>query len=104
MQRQKKLIALNLGLLALLGLVTLAPSGAEARSAESQARRNQPRARGNYTIVAGETSGQTAATLYILDSTNQELVAIEYQQSRNTLNLVGYRNLAEDARRQNQQR
>lgn len=104
MQRQRKLIALNLGLLALLALVTLAPTGAEAQSSSSRAQPSQPRARGTYTIVAGETSGQSAATLYILDSTNQELVAIEYQQSRDNLKLVGYRNLAEDARRQNQQR
>lgn len=96
---QTRLIGLNAALLGVLALVTLA--GARA-SAEASA---QPtRARGSYTMVAGAVQGETTHAVYILDSTNQELVALRWNRNNNRFEGIGYRSLQADARTQQQGR
>jgi len=80
------LLAVNGVLLLLLGAVTFAPS--------SQA---QVRVRGNYSMVAGGVQGANANALYIVDTTNRELIALTYDPNQKELLGIGYRNLAVDA-------
>jgi hypothetical protein len=80
------LLALNAALLAVLAAVTFG-SSADA----------QFRARGNYTMVAGNVKGSNTAAIFVVDTTNQELVAARYDRTNLQLVGVGYRNLAADA-------
>lgn len=84
------LLALNGALIAALTVVTFAPI------AEGQ--RTPRRARGDYTMVAGQVQGMSEAAIYIIDSNNAELVAVRWDQSRKQLQPVGYRNFDADAR------
>ncbi len=94
MNRKQKngLLVLNATLLAALALVTFAPI------ADAQRNRSVNRARGEYTMVAGQVQGLAEAAIYIIDSNNEELVAVRWDQSRQDLAPIGYRNLALDAR------
>lgn len=64
-------------------------------TADAQAVPN--RARGEYTMVAGRTNAGGPETVAILDATNQELVFVRWDQSRQQLNLIAYRSLNTDA-------
>lgn len=82
----KGLLALNAVLLALLALVTFAPhAGAQAR------------ARGQYTMVAGGVNNSQSSAVYIVDTTNQELMVVTYDATGRRLEGIAYRNLAGDA-------
>jgi hypothetical protein len=83
------LLALNVALLACLALVT----------ASSRVTAQQPAARapGDYKVISGEVLGQTAHAVYLVDATNQEVVAVYWDQSRRRLAPIGYRDLAADA-------
>jgi Spy/CpxP family protein refolding chaperone len=82
------LIGLNAALLLCLALVTFAPA--------VTAQQGPARDPGDYTMVAGEIQGQTFSALYIVDASNQELVAVMWEQNRKKLLPVGYRDLAAD--------
>jgi len=87
----RALLALNAALLALLGAVTLAPSaGAGAPG----------RLRGEYAIIGGQTAaGGSSNAAYILDTTNQELLAIRWNATRGAtgeLEIIGNRDLTKD--------
>ena len=87
------LIALNLGLLGVLGLVSLGPSASAQPSA------TQPtRARGDYTMVAGAIRAGNASAIWLLDKANQEMVVVRWDEGRKNLEGVGYRNLIDDAK------
>lgn len=88
------LVALNLGLLIVLGLVTIAP-GAGAQSGANRV--NEGRVRGEYSVVGGSTLGQTASTIFVLDSANREMIALTWNDSTKSLEGVGYRDLVVDA-------
>jgi hypothetical protein len=85
----RKLMLVNAGLLLLLGAVTLAPS--------SNAQRGGTRARGEYTMLSGRATGSSAHVVYILDSSNQDLVAVRWNESTKSLDNIGYRDLKEDS-------
>ncbi len=83
---QRPLIALNVALLVVLAVVALAPTvGAQIRR------------RGEYTMVPGGVNGLVPSAVYIVDSTNQELIAVNYDYNSKQLKGIGYRNLAADA-------
>jgi hypothetical protein len=86
----RRLVALNVALLALLALVTVA-----ARAERS----GQPavRGRGDYTVVGGKIQGGNGNAMYILDGANQQLIAVRWNDSRKMLEGIDYRNLAQDA-------
>jgi hypothetical protein len=83
------LVLLNAALLLLLGAVALAPS--------SHAQRGGGRARGEYSMIAGKITGSTAHAVYIIDTSNQDLVAVRWNESTKSLDAIGYRDLKEDA-------
>lgn len=84
------LLALNAALLAGLAIVTLAPH------ADAQRSRKDTRNRGEYTMVSGEIQGRAEAAIYIIDAANEELVAVRWDQSRQTLTPLGFRDISED--------
>jgi len=86
---RRVLVAINAGLLLLLGAVTLAPS--------SNAQRGSARARGEYTMLSGKATGSSSHVIYILDSSNQDLVAVRWNESTKSLDNIGYRDLREDS-------
>ncbi len=85
----RKLITINAALLLLLGAVTLAPS--------TNAQRGATRARGEYTMLSGKATGSSSHVIYIVDSSNQDLVAVRWNESTKALDNIGYRDLKEDA-------
>ncbi len=89
-RQRNHLIALNAGLLLLLGVVTLAPM------AQAQRGRQVRRAPGEYTMVAARPQGLSEDALYIVDASNMELLAIRYDQSAKSLKFIDYRDLNTD--------
>lgn len=87
--RLRVLIAVN-ALLAGLVLMALVTPWAGAQGPGS-------RARGNYLMVSGRATGVSGSVVYIVDSVNQELVGLRYQQGAGRLEPFGYRNLAGDS-------
>ncbi|RMD60569.1 MAG: hypothetical protein D6824_09250 [Planctomycetota bacterium] len=61
--------------------------------------RQQDRKPGEYTMVAGRVQGMPQSALYIVDAANQEMVAVAWNRNRRQLEPVGFRDLAEDAKR-----
>ena len=78
---------LHAALLAVLGFVTLGPD-AEAQSG---------RASGEFTMVSGGVNGTEGDVVYIVDTVNEELIAVGYDNNSNRLSGIGYRNIAGDA-------
>lgn len=89
--RHPRLLLLNLALVGVIvGLGAI-------RVARAQ---NAVRVHGEYTMVAGLTTSGGSHVVYVLDSANQELVALRWDQSKSAMAGVGYRNLAADAQAQ----
>ncbi len=89
--RRRWLIAANLGLGAAIAVAAL--------SGPAFGLQPSTRARGQYSMVAGQIQGGgSASAIYIIDSINQEIVAVRWNQSRNELDGIDYRNLDEDAK------
>lgn len=89
--RYAGLLALNAALVAALAFVSFSPQ-ADAQSASR-------RPRGEYTMVAGQVQGISESAIYVVDSTNQEILAMRWDRSRKALGGIGYRNMAVDSGR-----
>lgn len=87
----RPLVILNIALLALV--ITLGV----ARNAGANG--SQPdRARGAYTMVSGAIQGGSNDVAYIIDTVNQELVAVDWNAAGSQIRVIGYRNLAVDSK------
>lgn len=84
------LIALNLAMIGVLMIVSFAPEAMGQRAV---------RPRGDYTMVSGRMMGVAENAVWVVDATNQELLALRWNRSQRNLVGIGYRNLADDARR-----
>lgn len=71
------------------------PSGA---TGQSGLKPSDLRARGDYTMVTGKTNSGGPSVVYLVDSANQEMVALRWDQSKQAMAGVGYRNLGADSR------
>ena len=89
MSTRRRLIALNAALLAVLALVALSPAARAQRSG------NQ-RTPGTYPMVSGRVSGSTPHAVYVVDSTNQEMLTLIWNQSSRGLDVIGYRDINAD--------
>lgn len=85
------LIGLNAGLIALLGLVTLGPQAlAQARSSA--------RLPGKYLFVASPATGPgNSAPIFVLDTSNAELITLRWASDADELEPAGYRSIDRDA-------
>ena len=95
----RRLIGLNIALLAVLAVVTIA--GVVSSRADAQQPGGAvplPRMRGEYTMVAGKIQGATTQSLYIIDAANQELVALSWDRANNRFEPIGHRSIADDAK------
>lgn len=90
------LLALNGALLGVLAWVSLSP---EATGGQPGAGQPLTRARGDYTMVAGPIRTGNASAIWILDAANQELAAVRFNDSKQQLEGIGFRDLAADAQR-----
>ncbi|MEQ9094983.1 MAG: hypothetical protein RIE32_01830 [Phycisphaerales bacterium] len=88
------LLAVNAGLLLALGVVTLAPA-ATAQQAQ--------RPRGEYLLLGGQMTGSPSSGVHVIDTSNQEMVTLKWDQSRQAFEGIGFRNLREDAQAGTQQ-
>ncbi len=66
------------------------------RPATAQLEASRPR--GQYTMVSGKTNQGGPHAVYVLDAASREIVALRWDQSKQTLIGVGYRNLESDGR------
>lgn len=90
-----RLIAANAALLGLLAVLTIAgmQSPAEAQSGTA-------RGRGDYTILSGRYQGGTASAVYVVDSANQEVLALIWNRTKQELEPLGMRSMLADGQRQ----
>lgn len=71
-----------------------------AAGAAALGRQPSNRARGEYTMLAGTVrGGSDSSAVYVLDSVNQEVVAVRWNDSRGVLEGVDYRDLGDDVSR-----
>ena len=82
------LLTLNAALLGTLAFVTFAPD-AEAQQAA--------RSRGRYGIISGWVMNCDPEMAYIMDETNQDVVAVYWDERVKQFIGQGYRNMANDA-------
>jgi hypothetical protein len=85
------LVAVN----ALLACAVLAGLLSPRASAQPGGGINRPR--GNYLMVSGHATGVSGNLVYIVDTVNQELLALRYQRAAGRLDPLGYRSLAADS-------
>ena len=83
---RKGLIALNALLLVAFAAVSFVP--------ESIAQ--TPRS-GHYIAIPAKVNGVTSGVVYIVDTAQQELVAVTWDHNNNRISTLGYRNIKTDA-------
>ena len=80
------LVALNAALLLAAAVLTFLPQPAEAQLGGGG---------GDYTMISALRSGRTARTIYILDTRNNIMLAVE-PGGRNELKVVQYKDITGD--------
>jgi hypothetical protein len=78
----------NAGLLLALGAAVVVPTALA---------RQPGRARGAYTMLNGTIQGGNSDAIYVVDSANQEMMVLRWNDGRNSLEGIGYRSLSADA-------
>jgi hypothetical protein len=97
------LVGLNLVLLAALAWVVVGRGGpsAVAQSGGAGGGGLPPgvvnRPRGDYVMVSGKMQGAPSHAVFVIDTANQELIAIKWDRAADQLVGIGYRNMAADA-------
>lgn len=84
------LIALNIVLLTVLGLISFAPS-VQAGGTTSAA--------GDYILVGGSINGATSNAIYILDQRSGAMVSFLYDRSKKKLEGIAARSVLNDGKR-----
>ena len=95
MNRKRQLsgmIALNLVLVVLIALATLAPNMRAADAGGEGAT-----AAGDYVMVGGRVTGVTGNALYVLDQRSGVLVALKYDLGAKKMKGISVRNVTRDA-------
>ena len=81
-------LALNVLLVAILTVIVLVPTS------EAQ---NTSIAQNSYLAIPTVASGMSTGAVYIVSTSQQEMVAVAWNQNRNKIVTLGYRNIAVDA-------
>ncbi len=66
--------------------------------AQDSIRAADVRARGDYTMVAGKSNSGPSSIVYVIDSANQEAVALRWDATKQAMVGSGYRNIQTDSR------
>jgi hypothetical protein len=96
------LIVLNAVLLAGLAWAVLGSrvgAGAGLAVAQAPAGPAAPaagRLRGEYLMLSGRVQGSNTDITYVIDTANQEMIALSWDRSRRILSPMGWRSLSED--------
>lgn len=86
------LVLLNVALLGGVVVTSLAPRAGAQNASQPQ------RARGDYTMVAGKSNQGGSELVYVVDASNQDVVVLKFDQSKQGLVSHGYRSIAQDGR------
>lgn len=92
LKRHHRLLTLNAALLVLLAIVTLGPGLRAAADASLM------RPRGDYTMVSARIQGATANYVYVVDSTNAEIVSLKWNRNAEQFEIADYRDITEDSK------
>ena len=92
-RRALPLVIVNAVLLGVLAFVEFGP----VATAQPGMMDPAARPRGAYTLVGGAVQTGNANAVWVGDSANQEMVVLQWEDGRNLLKGVGYRDLEEDA-------
>lgn len=86
-----RLVAINVGLALCVGVAAVV--------SPLEAQQGQPakRSRGDYSAVSAAMQGGNSDAIFVLDAANQEMVIVRWNDSKRTLEGIGYRSLADDA-------
>ncbi len=87
----RRLLWINGSMLAALAVLFVLPAGAQNATPGG-------RARGEYTMISGKTSVGGNSAVFILDSVNQEMIALRWDSSRRSFAGLGYRSLDADSK------
>lgn len=88
------LVIVNIMLVAGLAWVEFGPVAV----AQDTARPFDSRPRGEYTLIGGEIQMGNSDAVYVIDSVNQEMVVLRWDDGRRVLDGIGYRDLDADVR------
>tara|TARA_Y100001968_G_C19364695_1_gene721838 strand:+ start:1006 stop:1308 length:303 start_codon:yes stop_codon:yes gene_type:complete len=89
LKKYNGLIFINITLAALLLIFYLSPN-AKAQLLQ----------RTNVTGVTGSANGANGELLYLINTTNGELVSLSFDINKNDLRVIGFRNLIQDGQSQ----
>lgn len=92
----RRLLWVNAAVFGVLAVLVAFPAGAQ----NTQGGLPGQRARGEYTMISGKTSVGGNAAVYILDSVNQEMIALRWDTGKRSFTGLGYRNLDADSKAQ----
>jgi hypothetical protein len=95
-RRLAGLVALNAVLAAVLAGLFMVPAPAGAQPTLGTPGGGAARARGTYTMLAGRPRSGSGSVVYVIDSVNQETITLKWNESRNVLEGLGYRNMSRD--------
>lgn len=95
----RSLVVSNAILAVALGLVILGAMNSKHAAAQpASVVAAGDRARGEYTMVSGRFREGSSSAIYIVDSSNQEVVALRWDSSKQQMVGIGYRSIANDSR------
>jgi hypothetical protein len=83
---------------ALAGAAVVGVFVARHAGAQESIRAADVRARGEYTMVAGKSNVGPNSVVYVIDSANQEAVALRWDATKQSMIGVGYRSIQTDGR------
>ncbi|MGV6815071.1 MAG: hypothetical protein ACWA5W_08700 [Phycisphaerales bacterium] len=94
-RKWRGLVGLNAVLLGTLGVLSFSPwAGAQSAGRQGD---QVSRVRGDYVVVGGANIGGVASVIYVVDTANGEMIALDWNDSTKSLEGVGYRDLRRDA-------
>ncbi|MBY0309197.1 MAG: hypothetical protein K2Q09_10685 [Phycisphaerales bacterium] len=87
----------RVGALLTVNALLLCAAGAGLLASAASAQPGPGRSRGQYLMVSGRATGVAGNVVYVIDSVNQELLALRYQLAAGRLETMGYRSLVADS-------
>ncbi|MBL0928244.1 MAG: hypothetical protein IBJ11_11435 [Phycisphaerales bacterium] len=93
------LIALNAVLLTALAGVTFIHDASAQPRQNPPAGASPPRSRGEYAMVSGRVQGVPESAIFVVDQSNQEVLALRWDRSTRQVRGIGYRDMKADGAR-----